>query len=786
MTTGKLEDIERRLASGELEDLFAETLGWGRLTHPPLLRPVGAPVNQEIKLTPLAQMGDLPVFRVHWPKDKPPTIAERRAVLRALHQAYHEHLLVYVTQNKDQLLFVWPKTVGEGRTARVELRALPYTRGEPARTTVERLALLGFSLDEVGRHGVPTIQVLDRLDRAFDVEAVTKQFFTDYRRLFEEVECQVDGVADTATRRLFVQSLFNRLLFIVFLERKGWLTFQGSRDYLRALWVDHLREKSRGEPSSFYRDRLKLLFFAGLNTPHEVDVVGIARNGFLQSRIGHVPYLNGGLFEESESDRDPDISVPDAALEPVIQELLYHYNFTVTESTPLDIEVAVDPEMLGRIFEELVTGRHESGSYYTPKQVVAFMCREALKDYLAVRCAREDHTAIASFVDDRDGTRLRNAEAVLAALRSVRVCDPACGSGAYLVGMLHELIDLRDALFVSRGLDPLSAYRRKLDVIQENLYGVDLDPFAVNIARLRLWLSLIVDFDDGAPPPLPNLDLKVEPGDSLTAPDPSAGLAAGFRKELVERVFELKAQYLMAHGGAKLRLREEIQSLTADIRAWAGRGPEAEGFDWAVEFAEVFSSGGFDIVITNPPYVRQELIRDAKPVLKRLYPDVYSGTADLYVYFYLRALQLLKPGGVLCFISSNKWMRAAYGERLRRHLSQDTTVQTIIDFGDLPVFTATAYPCIVLARKEKPSPQHTIQALTVTDISAVQRLAEEVGFRAWQQPQASMRPQGWSLARPAVLALMDKLRASGQPLGKHVHGRFYRGILTGFNAAFVI
>ena len=164
------------------------------------------------------------------------------------------------------------------------------------------------------------------------------------------------------------------------------------------------------------------------------------------------------------------------------------------------------------------------------------------------------------------------------------------------MGLLHELLDLRAALFVTRGLDPVTMYQRKLDIIQTNLYGVDLDPFAVNIARLRLWLSLSVDFEGDDPPPLPNLDFKIEVGDSLTAPDPSGGLQPDlFRQKQIEEYFALKADYLMAHGGEKLTLRARIEQLRGEIAAWThpplsktgeGRGG---GFDWAVEFAEVFS-----------------------------------------------------------------------------------------------------------------------------------------------------------------------------------------------------
>ena len=165
--------------------------------------------------------------------------------------------------------------------------------------------------------------------------------------------------------------------------------------------------------------------------------------------------------------------------------------------------------MLGKIFEELVTGRHESGSYYTPKPVVAFMCREALKGYSKTSMPAEHEEALALFVDQNDPAQLRNPEAALHALRMVKVCDPACGSGAYLLGMMHQLLELRESLFAAHVADATKIYDRKLEIIQNNLYGVDLDPFAVNIARLRLWLSLIMDFEGEDPLPLPNLDFKI-------------------------------------------------------------------------------------------------------------------------------------------------------------------------------------------------------------------------------------------------------------------------------------
>jgi hypothetical protein len=206
---------------------------------------------------------------------------------------------------------------------------------------------------------------------AFDVEVVTKRFFADYHAVFEKVEASVKGVPTGEPRRLYVQRLFNRLMFLYFIQRKGWLTFQGDKNYLRALF-----NAAQAAKEDFLNERLWWTFFYGLNTINEDATVHAHVD--LKERRGEVPFLNGGLFDLEDNDDVMDkVKIPNNAFAAVL-DLFERYNFTVTESTPFDIEVAVDPEILGKVFEELVTGRHESGSYYTPRPIVAFMCREAL------------------------------------------------------------------------------------------------------------------------------------------------------------------------------------------------------------------------------------------------------------------------------------------------------------------------------------------------------------------------------------------------------------------------
>ncbi len=766
---------------GNLTKLFCEVLGWGRPQGMARLLPIAVPEHPEVMLAPVAQLSGLPVFRVDWPSDRLPNVSQRRTVHKALQQSHHQHLLVYVTGDGKQAAFVYPRSREASKT---ELRTLPYAVGLPARTTVEQLGKLAFTIDELGLFGQPPISaVLDKLDRAFDVEAVTREFFTTYQQIFDKTMRQTTGLEGDRLR-LFTQKLFNRLMFLVFLERKGWMIFNGRPDYLRALWEDYQRDRQVHPDLNFYRNRLTLLFFSGLNTPtSETNTATAGRGDIVDRLIGKPPYLNGGLFEQDDDDKMPGLAIPDDVFGRMLHDLFYRFNFTVTESTPLDLEVAVDPEMLGKVFEELVTGRHESGSYYTPKPVVAFMCQEALKGHLQTHCPSEDPDAIAHFVEERDAGNLHDPERVLEALRNITVCDPACGSGAYLLGMLHELLDLRNALFATRNVDHKTVYDRKLEMIERNLYGADIDPFAVNIARLRLWLSLAIDSDE--PRPLPNLDYKIEAGDSLIAPAPNA-MQMHLRKPVIDEIAEKKADYLTAHDGTKRRLKGEIDSLRQTINDLTHGGKPVTGFDWAVEFAEVFLNGGFDVILANPPYVRQELITGIKPVLKNVYGSLYSGTADLYVYFYYRGLELLKPGGMLVFISSNKWFRANYGKKLRAHIAKSAGVLSITDFGDLPVFTsATAYPMIFIARK---GGQHA--ATCYTQVPSLDPpypdVREVIETYGQALPGDAIDGADWTLADSATAGRLRGMRATGIPLGEYVNEQIYYGVKTGFNTAFVI
>ena len=644
---------------------------------------------------------------------------EQRGIIEALLGIHPHSLFVFSNQAQDDWHFINAK-YDEKNTQRRLLRRIVVNQREQLRTAIEQIGEL--DLQAIGLQcrkktiELEPLEIQIEQDKAFDVEKVTERFFSEYKLVFDSVKGSIEGIKNEEQKHLFTQKLFNRLMFIAFVQKKGWLEFNGSQDYFKALWQDY--QKAKSQPlGNFYRDRLSHLFFAGLNDP---DRQGDKK---LIKLIGNVPYLNGGLFEEDTSEMVPGIVVPDRAIEDILTKLFDRFNFTVSESTPLDVDVAVDPEMLGKVFEELVTARHGSGSYYTPKPIVSFMCREALKGYLVsqltepgadVDCPPAEslddlRAVVAQFVDCHDANGLTNPERVLDALRRVKTCDPACGSGAYLLGMLHELLDLRQCLFARTQQDTATVYDRKLEIIQENLYGVDIDPFAMNIARLRLWLSLAVEYTGEKPQPLPNLKFKIEQGDSLLAPNPNnevvtnAGVLANFRQNLLPRYRAAKAEYMKAHvAQQKQRLEEEINNLKTQFVTYGG-SKQVKGFDWAVEFAEVMADGGFDVVVANPPYgaTVDESTRD-------LYFDRKTEGAqskDTYGLFIARGLQLLKPGGKLSYIVSDTWRTIKSHRPLRKRILAETKIDHIIDLPSW-IFKATVNTCIFTAAKELTDDAH--------------------------------------------------------------------------------
>lgn len=399
---------------------------------------------------------------------------------------------------------------------------------------------------------------------AFDVLAVTDKFFKEFRDVFEETKDDLQKVIKSATdRHSFTQRLFNRLLFLCFLQKKRWLR-EPSSEHPSAIYLFDLFDFAKAQGTEFYSDFLHILFFNALNRPRtsysqkEIDHLTI--------QIGAVPFLNGGLFDPTDKwDSEGAISLPNKLFERILGNdgLLRRYNFTVTESTPLNQEVAVDPEMLGKVFETVVLTSEEAadyqapnlrkatGSFYTPRIVVTFNVREVLQDYITARIPGLDKRKVATLMEmdatiglneevRRELRQLitpKQAETIRDLLRKLRACDPAIGSGAFALGLLHALVNLHLLCeTVERNKDPRLGdpnfvFKLKKQIIQENIYGVDLQAKAVEICKLRLWLSMIVDFEldvdpdnctaaeferaIGQIPPLPNLVYKIRRGDAL-------------------------------------------------------------------------------------------------------------------------------------------------------------------------------------------------------------------------------------------------------------------------------
>ena len=701
-------------------------------------------------------------------------------------------LLVFTNASASQLQFVHPLF----DAAQPTLRRMSVDRDLPNRTAVGQIANIYSRYKSEG-------SLYHAISRAFDIKPLTDEFFAAYKSVFEFAESRIAGFADDpedrAAKRLFAQTLFNRMMFVYFLQRKGWLSYGGDRDYLNALWRAHQASAAvPGYAKNFYADRLRLLFFAGLNNIASEDISGKGISGGRNIRelIGDVPFLNGGLFDISELDarahtgQETRVIVPDDVVERMLDDLFNKFNFTVAESTPFDIEVAVDPEMLGKVFEELVTGRNLSGAFYTPRPVVSYMCREALKGYIASQCPDIPKDAADRFIDSRDATGVSIADAreIGRALDAVSVLDPACGSGAYLLGMMQELVELHTALY-NAGRDPKHIYDLKLDIIRRNLCGADISDFAVNIAMLRLWLSLAIEYEGEKPPPLPNLDFKIAKGDSLLGPNPNPALQSDMFTDHIREseLGRLKADYMNeSDGGEKAALKTRIAAAEAELKdALLGVSAPEDAVDWRVVFAETFvERHGFDIVIANPPYIQ---LRKDGGRLANLYKDAdfatFARTGDIYQLFYERGTQLLAPGaGLLAYITSNSWLKAEYGKATRRHFAESHAPLTLIEMGKDVFDSAIVDSCIFIARAGNGGDAGG--ALPAVDMDKLR----DKSFPPAADSYGSVIPRDdapWSVMSAAERSAMDKINAVGTPL-KDWDVTINVGVITGYNKAFLI
>ena len=585
---------------------------------------------------------------------------------------------------------------------------------------------------------------LKDLTKAFSVDAVSDMFFDGYKKQYEDIIQHITGkrMVKVANKweekqvgepnptimqefahfqnpekvvRDYVKKLMGRLVFLQFLQKKGWLGVsineawgEGDQEFIQNLFV-------KCQDKDNFVDNVLEELFNDLNTERPNDLASLAVGNNIR-----VPYLNGGLFERDATD---ETLFPLKAK--YMEELLKFfssYNFTIDENDPDDAEVGVDPEMLGRIFENLLEDNKDKGAFYTPKEIVSYMCRESLIAYL--QTGIEDETtkeAIRQFVTTHDvialGSNDKFRQQVDEALKNVKICDPAIGSGAFPMGLLKELFQCRTAL---EGISQHQAAAIKKHIIQQNIYGVDIERGAVDIARLRFWLSLIVD--EETPQALPNLDFKIMQGNSLLEQYKGVDLSTMTEKKADESgmlsifdsmldVYRLDLRKMLAQyydctdHHEKQSLRKEIVENVKKQLKEQGINVDFGDLDlsgnnqfmlWHTWFYDVFSQGGFDIVIGNPPY-GANIDKDIE-IYKKKYKALVKNYADIYKMFIGEGLNISNVRtGYLCYITPNTYLSQPRYKDIRSILV-DYKIERVVNLG-MGVFENAVVPvCISLIK----------------------------------------------------------------------------------------
>ena len=614
---------------------------------------------------------------------------------------------------------------------------------------------------------------LSDLRESFSVDALSDEFFDEYHLHYDRIVANLtqshcrdvarnvstDGITPTVLHD-YVKKMMGRIVFLHFLQKKGWLN--GNPSFLRDLFL------SSPHKADFLEQVLEPLFFGIFNTESERREKLFANEHWdmdLLKQWEHLPYLNGGLFERDEVDK-MNIRLP-ASLFNDLFTFLASYNFTVDENDPDDAEIGVDPEMLGKIFESLLEDNKAKGAFYTPKEIVRYMCKESLIAYLGAICFPADgktgNTCVPADArntncEDAVGSKIRifvethefpseletYRDTLDRALREVKICDPAIGSGAFPMGLLNELWRCREAISLSPVVETqnfaspsmgassstLSRAALKREIIENNIYGVDIERGAIDIARLRFWLSIVVDSEE--PQALPNFDYKFMQGNSLiesfegvdlsrmmSSDGQHSSLGKGKQKAGANQLgiefastdtkrnlqLMLREYFSITDHEQKSRQRSEINdSVKSYIRQQHLR-PEAaarlttldpsanqEFFLWHTWFKDIFDKGGFDIVVGNPPYVVVEA--------NGKYGDYETESSlDLYAYFYERATKILKQGGILSFITSSLFVKGLKYTSLRNFLQNNVSVIAFRIEGD-DVFKNAGIPTATFIAKK--------------------------------------------------------------------------------------
>jgi hypothetical protein len=724
---------------------------------------------------------------------------------------------------------------------------------------------------------------IKELKEVFSVEALNKDFFKTYKAHYEKFakyladeenplrENLIDKEKDTKDKqekpiRDFVKKLLGRIVFLQFLEKKGWMGCDantqdwtgGNPRFMFQLFEDF------SEPEKFHSQCLTKLFFETLNTKRPNDIFEIkGLNGKLNG--SRVPYLNGGLFEPEKNKATLKIDFPADYFRELL-EFFEQYNFTIDENSPDDHEVGIDPEMLGHIFENLLEDNRDKGAFYTPKEIVQYMCKESLIQYLfnyeseQLRIKNEDwKTAIEKFIRFHTvDTVLADKEVALIVnqkLDDIKVCDPAIGSGAFPIGMLQEIFEAKRFIYpylkTNQDFKPAAV---KKNIIQNSIYGVDLEKGAVDIAQLRFWLSLVVD--ELNPHPLPNLDYKIMQGNSLLESfegvdlskmgktksdvqifEPERDLFGNMKEsqmkmtfsksETTEKIQELiKCFFSIEKAEDKKAIRDEINQLVlqhieynielrenqlnrfineagnpnnltknakkkydgyvADLdKIQATKAnllkiqetDERPYFLWHLYFMDVFEQGGFDVMIGNPPYIQLQKMGKETDILQEAGFETFARTGDIYCLFYEKGFDLLKRGGTLTYITSNKWMRGGYGKSLRNYFTKVNT-QKILNLGPGIFHSATVDTNIYVGKKEAFDNQ--VKGISIENRFDISFLKDDELI-----PMRDVNEDAWVVLDEADLKISRSFEKHGKPL-KDWEIKINFGIKTGFNEAFII
>jgi adenine-specific DNA-methyltransferase len=685
----------------------------------------------------LADGKNLAIFELKLRKDT--NIYKNKVELRNLTTKYidqvtnHGVFVVFDNQGSDYRLTFsskYSELDSHGSFKKIETSPKRYTyllgENESCSTPAERLSILDNNNE---------IKIEDIID-AFNTEKVTKEFFDKYKNLYFDLAEDIKEFKNSKTKLNqsinefdFSKKLLGQIIFIYFLQKKGLIglkkkedgTFQkwgeGPKDFLRQLF-----DKKYCKYNNFYDEVLEPLFFEGLSSSRKDDYFYI-----LDCKI---PFLNGGLFEKFYNWTSKQTIIKNETILKIL-DTFDQYNFTIQEEDPQDREVAIDPEMLGKIFESLieVSERKKEGIYYTPREIVNFMCKSSLLKYLIDELKNKgtelDSESLNNILDkekDLDLTQINllkkkknELNFVYESLNNVKICDPAIGSGAFPVGLLNIISNaLKKIIFILEKKN-ISDYNIKKNIIKNCIYGVDKNSSSVEIAKLRLWLSLIIEEQSlESVDPLPNLDYKIVHGNSIIGVEHNL-----LNNSLINDFVDLKNQFFNETSPNKIEiLKKNIDKIKEELNI-------SNNFDFEINFNEVFNTkfnngkSGFDIVVANPPYLgeknNKDIFREARAGKLK---NFYQGKMDLFYFFFHQGINILKDNGILCFITTNYFITAQGGRILRKDFFDRCSVDLLINFNELKIFESAQgqHNLITLLRKHPSNNEYLTEIINSNEI----------------------------------------------------------------------